>query len=151
MSGSGNGWTICKSAPCSRQITTPAPHHSVLLQAGCPFCRPTNSVKALKAKDKIYKAKRSLYLLVFGKICRSLWVEQSWLLFSVKHKTLTQSISCLLNVYLFCRLVIWLNDWDALWMFYFLTCFRSWIWTLIQSRLCSYFTASWQQSCHVSA
>jgi len=37
------------SAPCSRQITTPAPHHSVLLQAGCPSCHPTNSVKALKA------------------------------------------------------------------------------------------------------
>ena len=28
MSGSGISWAICKSAPCSRQITTPAPHHS---------------------------------------------------------------------------------------------------------------------------
>jgi len=27
----------------------PVPHHSVFLQAGCPSCRPTNSVKALKA------------------------------------------------------------------------------------------------------
>jgi len=27
----------------------PAPHHSVFLQAGCPSCHPTNSVKALKA------------------------------------------------------------------------------------------------------
>jgi len=26
-----------------------SPHHSVLLQAGCPSCRPTNSIKALKA------------------------------------------------------------------------------------------------------
>jgi len=26
-----------------------APHHLVFLQAGCPSCRPTNSVKALKA------------------------------------------------------------------------------------------------------
>ena len=34
----------CKSAPRSRQITTPTPHHSVFLQAGCPSCRPTNSV-----------------------------------------------------------------------------------------------------------
>ena len=42
---------ICKSAPRSRQITTPAPHHSVFLQAGCPSCRPTNSVKALKANN----------------------------------------------------------------------------------------------------
>jgi len=36
-------------APHSRQITTPAPHHSVFLQDGCPSCRPTNSVKAQKA------------------------------------------------------------------------------------------------------
>jgi len=36
-------------SPRSRQITMPAPHHSVFLQAGCPSCRPTNSVKALKA------------------------------------------------------------------------------------------------------
>ena len=51
-SGSGISWAICKSAPRSRQITMPAPHHSVFLQAGCPFCRPTNSVKALKAMSK---------------------------------------------------------------------------------------------------
>jgi len=32
--GSGISWTICKSfAPCSRQITTPAPHHSILQEA----------------------------------------------------------------------------------------------------------------------
>ena len=49
MSGSGISWTTCKSASHSRQITTPAPHHSVFLQAGCPSCCPTNSVKALKA------------------------------------------------------------------------------------------------------
>jgi len=30
--------------------TTPAPHQ--FLQAGCPSCRPTNSVKALKALIK---------------------------------------------------------------------------------------------------
>jgi len=27
----------------------PAPYRSVFLQAGCPSCQPTNSVKALKA------------------------------------------------------------------------------------------------------
>ena len=36
--------------------TTPAPHRSVFLQAGCPSCHPTNSVKALKAKNNIYSA-----------------------------------------------------------------------------------------------
>jgi len=51
MGGSGISWTICKSfPPCSIQITTPILHHSVL-QARCPFCRLTNRVKALKAKD----------------------------------------------------------------------------------------------------
>jgi len=45
VSGSGISWA--KSAPYSRQTTTPAPHHS-FLQAGCPSCRPTNSAKALK-------------------------------------------------------------------------------------------------------
>ena len=29
MGGSGISWTVCKSAPRSRRITTPAPHHSV--------------------------------------------------------------------------------------------------------------------------
>ena len=48
VSGSGISWAICKSAPRSRQITAPAPHHC-FLQAGCPSCCPTNSVKALKA------------------------------------------------------------------------------------------------------
>jgi len=69
VSGSGISWAICKSAPCSRQgadlkvsqtaascklaTTMPAPHHSSFLQAGCPSCRPTNSVKALKAISQV--------------------------------------------------------------------------------------------------
>ena len=50
VSGGGISWAICKSAPRCRQITMPAPHHSVFLQAGCPSCHPNNSVKALKAR-----------------------------------------------------------------------------------------------------
>ena len=50
VSGSGISWAICKAAPRSRQITIPAPHRSVFLQAGCPSCSPTNSVKTLKAR-----------------------------------------------------------------------------------------------------
>jgi len=49
VSGSGIRRATCKSAARSRQMTTPAPHCSVFLQPGCPSCRPTNSVKALKA------------------------------------------------------------------------------------------------------
>jgi len=29
VSGSGISWAICKSAPRSREITMPTPHHSV--------------------------------------------------------------------------------------------------------------------------
>jgi len=52
VSGSGISWAICKSAPCSRQITAPAPHHSVFYRPDAlPAAQPT-SVKALKAKWK---------------------------------------------------------------------------------------------------
>ena len=43
-SGSGISWVICKSAPRSRQLTMPGPHHLFFLQAGCPSCCPTNGV-----------------------------------------------------------------------------------------------------------
>ena len=59
VSGSGISWAVCKSAPRSRQITTPAPHHSVFLQAGCPSCRPTNNVTALKAKNTSWRKEKS--------------------------------------------------------------------------------------------
>ena len=51
VSGSGISWAICKSAPRSRH------HHSVFLQTGCPSCRPTNSVKALKAQCPVHRMK----------------------------------------------------------------------------------------------
>ena len=40
MSGSGISWAICKSAPCSRLITLPAPHHSVFFSGQMPFLPP---------------------------------------------------------------------------------------------------------------
>jgi len=50
VSGNGISWAICKSAPISS--TQPI----IFLQAGCPSCRPTNSVKALKAKFAVVRA-----------------------------------------------------------------------------------------------
>ena len=42
MSSSGISWAICKSAPSSRQITTPAPHHAVLYRPDdFPAAQPT--------------------------------------------------------------------------------------------------------------
>ena len=44
VSGSGISWVICKSAPCSIQITTPAPHHSVFFRPDAlPAAQPTAS------------------------------------------------------------------------------------------------------------
>jgi len=44
VSGSGISWTICKPAPRSRQITTPAPHHSVFYRPDAlPATQPTAS------------------------------------------------------------------------------------------------------------
>ena len=41
VSGSGISWAICKSAPRSIQITTPAPHHSVFCTGRMPFLPPS--------------------------------------------------------------------------------------------------------------
>ena len=42
--GSGTSCAICKSAPCSRQTTTPAPHHSVFYSPDAlPAAQPTAS------------------------------------------------------------------------------------------------------------
>ena len=44
VSGNGISWAICKSAPCSRQTTTPAPHHSVFYRLDAlPAAQPTAS------------------------------------------------------------------------------------------------------------
>jgi len=40
VSGSGISWAICKSAPCSRQITTPAPHTTQFFTGRMPFLPP---------------------------------------------------------------------------------------------------------------
>ena len=40
VSGSGISWAICKSAPRSRQITTPATHHSSFFTGRMPFLPP---------------------------------------------------------------------------------------------------------------
>ena len=44
VSGSGINWAICKSAPRSRQITMPAPHHSIFYRPDAlPAAQPTAS------------------------------------------------------------------------------------------------------------
>ena len=66
VSGSGISWAICMSAPYSRQTTTPAPHHSVFLQAGCPSCWATNSIKTLKANRQTSRQTVKYKYMHFG-------------------------------------------------------------------------------------
>jgi len=50
--GSGISWAICKSAPHSRQVTTPAPHHSVFYRPDAlPATQPTVSKHWRPTKD----------------------------------------------------------------------------------------------------
>ena len=54
VSGSGISWAICKSAPRCRQITMPAPHHSVFYtQDALPASQPTVS-KHWRHKQTVY-------------------------------------------------------------------------------------------------
>ena len=60
MSGSGISWAICKSAPCSRQITTPAPHHS-FFTGRMPFLPPNQQHQSTEGKFFFWKNKHFHY------------------------------------------------------------------------------------------
>jgi len=50
VSGSGISWAICKSASRARQITTPAPHHSVFT-GRMPFLPPNQQRQSNESKN----------------------------------------------------------------------------------------------------
>jgi len=67
MSGSSISWAICKSAPCSRQTTTPAPHHSVFYRSDAlPAAKPTSS-----------KHWRQSHNLIKNSIFSMIWLQLS--------------------------------------------------------------------------
>ena len=52
VTGSSISWAICKSAPRSRQITMPAPHHSVFYRPDAlPAARMNDLEKQIKLQD----------------------------------------------------------------------------------------------------
>jgi len=51
VSGSGISWATCKSAPRSRQITTPAPHHSVFT-GRMPFLPPNQQRQSTEVSNQ---------------------------------------------------------------------------------------------------
>ena len=66
VSGSGISWDVCKSACRSRQITTPAPHHSVFYR---PDALPAAQPPASKHCTNYLKITRSMFALF--RICRT--------------------------------------------------------------------------------
>ena len=55
VSGSGISWTICKSAPCSRQITMPAPT-TQFFTGRMPFLPPNQQCQSTEGEAKGQKA-----------------------------------------------------------------------------------------------
>jgi len=63
MSGNGISWAICKSAPCCRQTTTPAPHHS-FFTGRMPFLPPNQQRQSTEGKGAIWMRLLLLLLLL---------------------------------------------------------------------------------------
>jgi len=69
VSGSGISWAICKSAPRSRQITTPVPHHSVFYRPDAlPAAQPTAS--STVCKNRAVKVEHICFYIASLKIIR---------------------------------------------------------------------------------
>ena len=54
VSGSGISWAICKYAPLSRQITMPAPQHSVFFTGQMPFLPPNQQCQSTEGKCSMF-------------------------------------------------------------------------------------------------
>jgi len=71
VSGSGISWAVCKSAPCSRQITTPAPHFSVFYRPDAlPAAQPTASKHWRHTWDAYNQPENANWLSVKDKGCQ---------------------------------------------------------------------------------
>ena len=85
VSGSGISWAICKSAPRSRQTTTPAPQHSVFYTPDAlPAAQPT--VQSTEAKKKLFVKYSEIYchFVSVGKrqnsaLCTLLNLNHEWI------------------------------------------------------------------------
>ena len=76
VSGSGISWAICKSAPRSRQITTPAPQRSVFYRPDAlPAAQPTASKHWKLIKTYI---KNNEHSNSSGKVADQQWHELFW-------------------------------------------------------------------------
>jgi len=72
VSGSGVSWAICKSAPHSRQTTTPAPHHSVFT-GRMPFLLPNQQRQSTEDTEG-----NTIEFLVCGCYLLSIFLDSLW-------------------------------------------------------------------------
>ena len=100
MSGSGISWAICKSEPSSRQVTTPAPHHSVFYRPDAlPATQPTVSkhwrlTRIMAVKWWLVVSVRGKLVSVMSVVCRWLAVREA----SLSHlQRACQTDVCLLS------------------------------------------------------
>jgi len=82
VSGIGISWAICMSAPRSRQITVPAPHHSVFYrQNALPAAQPTASKHWRHTRSiKCVKFANVRYYLTVHFIVALMWPSSSLML-----------------------------------------------------------------------
>ena len=67
VSGSSISWAICKSAPSSRQIIMPAPHHSSFFTGRMPFLPPNQQRQSTEGHLTLteYKFKNCSHLCTY--------------------------------------------------------------------------------------
>jgi len=65
LSGSGISWTICKSAPCARQITTPAPT-TQFCTGRMPFLPPNQQCQSTHIHTKSFQAIIQVNMFAFS-------------------------------------------------------------------------------------
>ena len=76
MSGSGISWPICKSAPRSRQITTPALHRLVFT-GRMPFLSPNQQRQSTEGKLQTTSSTQTCFRLSFSIVWSTLVISRS--------------------------------------------------------------------------
>jgi len=80
VSGSGISWAMCKSASHSKQITTPAPHHSVFT-GWTPFLTPNQQRQSTEGSNDIHQQhpEKTQTWTVISNITETGWVQNAYL------------------------------------------------------------------------
>ena len=92
VSGSGISWAICKSAPCSRQTPTLAPHHSVFADQ-MPFLPPNQQCQSIEGNRLHWRTNRIPAM-------KSMTFKTNWTNLPLEHTTFKSLFSYLQLFYL---------------------------------------------------